>query len=59
LEVLEAINVQLAEQGVQLHLSEVKGPVMDTLERAGFFPHLSGRVFLTQFEAFNDVRALL
>jgi SulP family sulfate permease len=58
LEVLEAINVQLAEQGVQLHLSEVKGPVMDTLERAGFFPHLSGRVFLTQFEAFNDVRAL-
>ena len=59
LEVLEAINAQLAEQGVQLHFSEVKGPVMDTLERAGFLPHVSGRVFLTQFEAFREVRALL
>jgi SulP family sulfate permease len=36
---------------VQLHLSEVKGPVMDRLERSDFLTHLSGRVFLTHHQA--------
>jgi SulP family sulfate permease len=30
----------------------VKGPVMDTLRRAGFLAHFQGRIFLSQFEAF-------
>src|SRR3546814_188869 len=34
LESLEAINHRLADAGVRLHLSEVKGPVMDALERS-------------------------
>jgi len=51
LETLEAINATLAEQGVKLHLSEVKGPVMDRLEHGEFLKELSGRVFLTQYEA--------
>ncbi|MFK8051279.1 MAG: SulP family inorganic anion transporter [Halioglobus sp.] len=59
LEVLEGINAQLAEQGVQLHLSEIKGPVLDTLERSGFLPGISGRVFLTQFDAYTEVSKLL
>ncbi|SEA23695.1 SulP family inorganic anion transporter [Rubrimonas cliftonensis] len=53
LESLEAIDHRLRDGGVSLHLAEVKGPVMDRLERAGFTAHLSGEVFLTQFDAFR------
>ncbi|MCX2975522.1 sulfate permease [Halieaceae bacterium IMCC8485] len=59
LEVLEGINAQLAEQGVQLHFSEIKGPVMDTLKRAGFLSQISGNVFLTHYEAYKEVRKLI
>ncbi len=51
LESLEAINLRLKEMGVTLHLSEVKGPVMDRLERGHFLSELTGQVFLSQFEA--------
>lgn len=56
LEVLEAVNERLAEQGMQLHLSEVKGPVMDRLQSTGFLQHLSGRVYLSQYRAFVENR---
>lgn len=55
LESLEAINTRLNEMGVLLHLSEVKGPVMDRLQRSHFLDELSGQVFLTQFEAAKSV----
>ena len=51
LESLEAINERLREMDVQLHLSEVKGPVMDRLQRAHFLSELTGQVFLSQFDA--------
>jgi len=51
LEVLEAINERLGEAGIHLHLSEVKGPVMDALQRSDFLRHLNGNVFLTQYQA--------
>ncbi|MEE4278577.1 MAG: sulfate permease [Halieaceae bacterium] len=51
LEALEAIIERLAEQGILLHLSEVKGPVMDALERSDLLQHLSGEVFLSQHQA--------
>ncbi|MDZ7713911.1 MAG: sulfate permease [Rhodovibrio sp.] len=51
LESLEAINERLHAAGVTLHLSEVKGPVMDGLRRTHFLDELTGRVFLTQFDA--------
>ncbi|PKP97761.1 MAG: sodium-independent anion transporter [Alphaproteobacteria bacterium HGW-Alphaproteobacteria-15] len=55
LESLEAINHRLADGGVKLHLSEVKGPVMDRLGRAHFLDDLSGRVFLSQDSAFAEL----
>jgi len=55
LESLEAINHRLAAAGITLHLSEVKGPVMDRLHRTDFFKHLSGRVFLSQDQAFSEL----
>ncbi|MEM7644027.1 MAG: sulfate permease [Pseudomonadota bacterium] len=51
LESLEAINARLAEMDVALHLSEVKGPVMDRLQRGHFLDDLTGHVFLSQHEA--------
>jgi SulP family sulfate permease len=51
LETLEEINKRLDEIGISLHLSEVKGPVMDRLQRSHFLEELTGNVFLSQFDA--------
>ena len=51
-ETLEAINARLKEMGVRLHLSEVKGPVMDRLSRAHFLKEMTGAVHLAQYDAF-------
>ncbi|MCT2538386.1 SulP family inorganic anion transporter [Sedimentimonas flavescens] len=51
LEALEAVNQQLKDAGVLLHLSEVKGPVMDRLKRSDLITHLGGQVFLTHHDA--------
>lgn len=51
LESLEAINARLRDGGVCLHLSEVKGPVMDRLARSHLLEDLTGKVFLTQYDA--------
>lgn len=52
LESLEAINHRLADGGVTLHLSEVKGPVMDRLAKSHFLEQLTGKVYLSQNDAF-------
>lgn len=51
LESLEEINHRLKDAGITMHLSEVKGPVMDRLKRSHFLDDLTGRVFLSQYEA--------
>ena len=51
LESLEAINTRLRDADIRLHLSEVKGPVMDRLKRSHFLDELTGEVFLSQHEA--------
>jgi SulP family sulfate permease len=53
LESLEVINRRLGDMGVGLHLSEVKGPVMDRLKRSHFIDDLNGRVFLSQYDAWR------
>ncbi|MFN3498699.1 MAG: STAS domain-containing protein, partial [Pannonibacter indicus] len=50
-ESLEELNRRLKDSGVTFHLSEVKGPVMDRLNRTDFTRHLTGQVFLTQYDA--------
>jgi SulP family sulfate permease len=50
LETLESLVHRLRDMGVTLHLSEVKGPVMDRLRRSDFLTHLSGQIFVSQFE---------
>jgi SulP family sulfate permease len=51
LESLEAIDKRLADAGVTLHLSEVKGPVMDRLSKTAFVHELRGQVYLTHYQA--------
>ncbi|NVK35857.1 MAG: sulfate permease, partial [Rhodobacteraceae bacterium] len=55
LESLEEINHRLSDSGVSFHLSEIKGPVMDRLQKTDFLQHLSGKVFLSQYEAFCEL----
>jgi len=55
LESLEAINRRLDELDIKLHLSEVKGPVMDALQRSHFLQDLSGQVFLSQHLAVQEL----
>ena len=51
LESLESIAHRLASAGIGFHLSEVKGPVMDALQRSDFMAHFTGQIFLSQYEA--------
>ncbi len=55
LESLEAINHRLGDGGIGLHLSEVKGPVMDRLQRSHFLEELNGQIFLSQSHAFEKL----
>jgi len=56
LESLEAIAERLHDLGVRLHLSEVKGPVMDKLERTEL-PHHLGGIHLSQHQAICSIVA--
>ncbi|AOF84030.1 sulfate permease family protein [Hydrogenophaga sp. RAC07] len=55
LESLETINHRLRDAGVRLHLSEVKGPVMDRLKDTHFLHDLGGEVFLTHHQAMRQL----
>jgi SulP family sulfate permease len=55
LESLEAINTRLKDVGIRLHLSEVKGPVMDRLKRSHLLEELTGEVFLSQYDAWRKL----
>ena len=59
LETLEGINNRLLDQGVVLHFSEVKCPVLEALEQSNFLDHLSGNLYLSQYEAFIDIRKII
>lgn len=51
LESLEAINHRLKDIDISMHLTEVKGPVMDRLQQSHFLDELTGQVFLSQYDA--------
>jgi len=56
LESLEKIANTLHVAGIKLHLSEVKGPIMDKLAATDFFNHLSGNNYLSHNQAVEDLR---
>lgn len=55
LESLELMVHRLKDVGINLHLSEVKGPVLDRLKRSNFLNHLTGQVFLTHHQAMRTL----
>jgi SulP family sulfate permease len=55
LEMLSRVNQNLQRLGITLHLSEVKGPVMDQLEATEFLAALTGNVFFTTDQAMRDL----
>jgi SulP family sulfate permease len=55
LDSLETIEKRLKEAGIKLHLSEVKGPVMDRLAPTHFLNNLSGQIFLTNYRALQHL----
>jgi len=42
--------------GIKLHLSEVKGPIMDKLIKTNLFANLSGSNYLSHNQAVEDLR---
>jgi sulfate permease, SulP family len=58
LEVLEALRRELKDAGVIFYLAEVKGPVMDKLQKIGFIDEIGkDNVFLSANEAFERLPA--
>lgn len=57
LEALEDINMELSKINIQLHLTEIKGPVMDRLKKSNLFKDLSGKIYLTHYQAVHELDA--
>jgi sulfate permease, SulP family len=55
LEMLSRINQSFAAMGIKLHLSDVKGPVMDQLQITDFIAELTGSVFFSTDQAMRDL----
>jgi len=55
LESIEEINQRLKDSGVKFSMSEIKGPVMDGLKKTEFFKHLTGKVYLSHYQAIMDI----
>ena len=52
-ETLIEFNLRLKNKGIKMHLSEVKGPVLDRLERVNFSSRLTGNIYLSQHQAWQ------
>ena len=57
LEALEDINAELSKLKIQLHFSEIKGPVMDHLKSSKLLEELSGNIYLTHYQAMHELDA--
>lgn len=59
METLESLLHELRAAGVALHLADIKGPVMDQLQRAGFIDHLGAeRVYLSTHQAMRALECV-
>ncbi|WP_246109326.1 SulP family inorganic anion transporter [Reinekea thalattae] len=56
LQSLEKIADRLENADIKLHLSEVKGPVIDRLQGSDLIENLSGQIFMTQHQAIEALK---
>ena len=59
LESLKSINQRLKDSGISFNLAEVKGPIMDGLNKTQFIKTLTGKIYLSQYEAVYDINPKL
>ena len=60
MESLALVHDRLHESGIQMHLSEVKGPVMDEIQRSDFLAHhFKGKIFISQYQALSELDGAL
>lgn len=57
LEALQRLHLELQRRGVDLHLAEVKGPVLDRLERSAWLPLLARSPFVSVHAAVQSLAA--
>jgi SulP family sulfate permease len=57
-ESLLEFNKRLQDKGIKMHLSEIKGPVLDRLQRVDFAEELTGKVYLSQHQAWQELTKL-
>ena len=55
LESLKSINKRLNDGGIAFHLSDVKGPIMDSLKKTQFYQELKDRIHFTHYDAVFSV----
>ncbi|VAW88493.1 Sulfate permease [hydrothermal vent metagenome] len=58
LESLESIHEKLKDMGVELHLSEVKGPVMDKLRTTRLYGEIKEHIHLSHYQAVTHLSGL-
>lgn len=59
LESLKSINQRLQEAGISLHLTEIKGPIMDSLKKTKFYQDITERIHFTHYDAVHSIDAAL
>lgn len=55
LEMLEDFDAELSKLKIKLHFSEIKGPVMDALQHAKLIDNLSGKIYLSHYQAMHEL----
>lgn len=55
LEMLHALNETLQERNIQLHFAEIKAFLLRRLEESDFSESISGKIFLTAYQAENAI----
>ena len=55
LESLKAIHGRLKDAGILFHLAEIKGPIMDGLNKTKFPQEMKDRIHLTQYDAVYSI----
>ncbi|MBX3620578.1 MAG: STAS domain-containing protein [Rhizobacter sp.] len=58
LEALRALQALLRDRGIRLDLSEVKGPVLDGLRKAGWSRWFEGRIYLSHHQGVHDEQGM-
>ena len=59
LEGLKAIYGRLKDAGIAFHLSEIKGPIMDSLKKTQLAKEMEGRIHVTHYDAVHSINPAL